>query len=745
MIRRWPRRLATGLVGLAVLLAALVILLWLTRVQVLSWTATRLLERQGLGPASFTVDAAEFQGLSAHDVSLAGGAIKARSLTLAFSSRDLLAGHLVKLEIGGLDATLALGKNGIELAGRPLLAGGGGPSPFAGLSIDALGLEDAHLSLQAPRGRYEATLSATIAVAGGNLKASGIAATITAPVAGLSGPARIELTGSATLTGGRFDANGLATTITAPIAGLSAPLKAVVTADLTGTAGALEARNLSATVTAPVAGLSGPARIELTGSATLTEGRLDAKGLAATITAPIAGLSAPVKAVVTADLTGAEGALEARNLSATVTAPVTGLQKPAALTAKSVKLQPQGDGAVHILIAQATATPRDLPWTLQGVDGDFLWQARKTTGKFSIARLANLQKPVLVAPMKLSGSAQLAGTALDVTLAAETLTKTVAKLQAKGSHDLAKGSGNATIALAHVAFKQGGFQPGDLVAGLAGLAQDVDGSAGIAGTLRWTAKTLTPDLTLTLKDLALTTPDARIQAINGAIKLNGLWPPATPAGQSLSATIAAPGLPPAKLALTGQLQAKPALKLDRIAVDVAGGEITAGSFTLDPGAPDIATTLKVDHVDLAEITRLIGLEGLNGSGQLDGQIPVTYKAGKLAIRGGKLAARGPGTVSYKPSSLPQQLTEAGESVQLALQALSDFHYDKFGLDLDKAENGEGTVVLHLEGRNPAVMSGQVFNFNISLESNFDRLADIAMLSLRSAEDLLRRAARRGAP
>jgi hypothetical protein len=675
MTRRWPHRLATGLVGLAVLLAALVILLWLARVPLLSWTAARLLERQGLGPASFIVDAVDSQGLSAHDVTLAGGSIKARTLTLAFSSRELLVGHLVKLEIGGLDATLALGKDGLEFAGRPLLAGGGAPSPLASLSIDSLAVKDAHLSLVAPGARYEATLSATIALAGGNLKASGI----------------------------------------------------------------------TAAVTAPVEGLSGPARIELTGSAALTQGRLAANGLAATITAPIAGLSTPIKAVVAADLTGADGAFEVRNLSAKVTAPVTGLQKPAALTAKSLKLQPQADGSLHIVIAQAAATPKDLPWTLHGVDGDFLWQGKKTTGKFSIARLANLQKPVLVAPMKLSGSAQLAGTALDVTLAAETLTKTAAKLQGKGSHDLAMGSGNATFALAPVAFKQGGFQPGDLVPGLAGLARDVDGSAGIAGTLRWTAKSLTPDLTLTLKDLALTTPDARIQAINGAVKLSGLWPPATPAGQSLTATIAAPGLPPAKLALTGQLLAKPALKLDRIAVDVAGGEITAGSFTLDPGAPDIAITLKVDHVDLAEITRLIGLDGLNGSGQLDGQIPVTYKAGKLAIRGGKLTARGPGTVSYKPSGLPQQIAEAGESVQLTLHALSDFHYDKLGLDLDKAESGEGTVVLHLEGANPAVMSGQAFNFNISLESNFDRLADIAMLSLRSAEDLLRRAAGRVGP
>jgi len=38
------------------------------------------------------------------------------------------------------------------------------------------------------------------------------------------------------------------------------------------------------------------------------------------------------------------------------------------------------------------------------------------------------------------------------------------------------------------------------------------------------------------------------------------------------------------------------------------------------------------------------------------------------------------------------------------------------------------------------LQGQVFNFNIRIDSNFDRLADIALLSLRSAEELLRRAA-----
>src|SRR5262249_56966310 len=121
MTHRWPRRLAIGLLSLAVLLVAAVILLWVARVEVLSWTAARLLERQGLGPASFTVDAADFQGLRAHDVSLAGGAIKAQSLPLGFNPNQLLAPHLLQLEIRGLDATLTLGKDGLELAGRPFL------------------------------------------------------------------------------------------------------------------------------------------------------------------------------------------------------------------------------------------------------------------------------------------------------------------------------------------------------------------------------------------------------------------------------------------------------------------------------------------------------------------------------------------------------------------------------------------------------------------------------------------------
>ncbi|HEY2111507.1 MAG TPA: YdbH domain-containing protein [Dongiaceae bacterium] len=672
VIRRSLKGLGIGLLGLVLLLAAGVAIVWLLRTEVLGQTAVRLLERQGLGPASFVVDAVDFGGLHAHDVSLAGGAIKADTLTLAFSPRELLVGHLVKIEIGGLKAALTLGKDGIELGGRPIATSspGGGPSRLQTISIDALDLKDAEISLVTPSGTYAGTLSATIALAGGNLKATAVDATLTAPVAGMKGPVKLAFTGDLEIKNGNMTATGI-----------------------------------NGTLLAPVAGMSGPVSLSFSGALAMTNGDIEATGIAATVSAP-----------------------------------VTGLGKPAGLTIKKLTFQPAAPGGPRLALEDVAVTPKDLPWTVQGLAGEVLFQSDKSTAKFSVARLTNLQKPAMTQPLKLSGTAALAGSHLDFALAGETLTKTPAKLQAKGKHELGNGSGSATVAVAPLAFKRGGLQPGDLFPILAGQVKNLDGTVAIAGTLRWTAKALTPDLTLTLKDVSLPTSSAQIQSINGAIKLSGFWPPVTPGGQSLTATITAPGLPPAKLSLTGQLAAKPAIKLDRLAVDIAGGEISATSFTLDPASPNIATTLKVDHVDLGEITKLIGLSGLSGSGQLDGQVPFAYKAGEVVIKAGKLTARGPGTLSYKPEKLPDQIAQAGESVQLAMQALSDFHYDKLSLELDKSETGEGTVMLHLEGSNPAVLQGQVFNFNIRIDSNFDRLADIALLSLKSAEELLRRAA-----
>jgi hypothetical protein len=213
----------------------------------------------------------------------------------------------------------------------------------------------------------------------------------------------------------------------------------------------------------------------------------------------------------------------------------------------------------------------------------------------------------------------------------------------------------------------------------------------------------------------------------------------------LSATVEAGGLPPAKLRLGGELTPAPALKIERAEVDFAGGQLTTTPFVIEPDELRLQTTLAVNGVDLAEILKLLSIEALSGTGQLDGHIPFSLQNGKIAIEAGRLTARGPGVLRYKPDKIPDQIASAGESVALVMQALSDFHYEGLSLDLDKARTGEGTVLLRLKGSNPAVMDDQAFNFNIRIDSNFDRLINFALMSLSSAEELLQRASGRNRP
>ena len=131
----------------------------------------------------------------------------------------------------------------------------------------------------------------------------------------------------------------------------------------------------------------------------------------------------------------------------------------------------------------------------------------------------------------------------------------------------------------------------------------------------------------------------------------------------------------------------------------------------------------------------------SGSGQLSGSIPVTLRDGALVIDGGALAAEAPGVIAFRSEAAKQALAQGGQSVELMLQALEDFHYQVLRLTLDKPAEGESRVFLKLEGANPAVLDGQPFVLNINLTSNaaplLAALARGTEISDRLVEELLR--------
>jgi hypothetical protein len=451
----------------------------------------------------------------------------------------------------------------------------------------------------------------------------------------------------------------------------------------------------------------------------------------------------PLEATFSTDLALTGTNIRNTSFALDLAVPMAGSVHKIRVVAPEFALSARNDGQLRLTFDKVKIVPKDNPWTIDDLGGEILWRADGISARIDSCLVSNTQKPALVAPVNIAGDATMAGSRIEFTAHAVTESiggKGKIGLDAAGSHDRSSGIGRATIMGAPVTFQAKGIQPHDFFPAIGYALPVLTGTAALSGTLAWHGADLAPALMLRLADVAYEPKGARLSKIRGDIKFVGLWPVATARGQELTGTIEAEGLPPTNAMLVFQFLPKPALSVESIRMDFAGGRIIASPFTIDPMRPDLDTTIAFQRIDLTEFFKLVGVDGLGGSGHLDGQIPLRIAQGNTVIRDGKLTAAEPGVLRLQRDVVPKQIADAGESMTLVLQVLEDFHYDTLVIDLTGSATGDATAVLSLKGNNPAVLDGRAFNLNISLRSNFDRLVDLALRSMAAAQELLRRTA-----
>jgi hypothetical protein len=449
----------------------------------------------------------------------------------------------------------------------------------------------------------------------------------------------------------------------------------------------------------------------------------------------------PIETDASAMLHLAADRLDVSGLAADIRATIVGTRRELRLSAQRLTLR-KGEGGFDGSISGAALATAAPPFVVQDLAANLSW--RRGRAEFQLASATLVVGGTLAPsrPIKVSGSATMEGSTIG--FAARAIidaagNKGSATFTVTGEHDWTKGVGAAHLGASPITFRSGGLQPADFLPILAGAAQDIVGTVSLQGPLRWGDGKLSPDLALRLAGFGFARSGVSFRPIDGVVRINSLWPLTTPANQKLTIGIAAAGLPPATAHLRFELRKKSLLHIQELALDVAGGTISATGVDIDTAAPASDVELAVDRVNLAPIVQLLGIDGLSGSGVLSGHIPLRFGRGGFVVSAGRLTAIGPGVLRYAPQQLPQQIASAGKSVALALEALADFHYRSLTLGLDKRASGEGTVLLQLAGNNPAVLNGHAFDINIRVEANFDRLVDYAMLGLSSADELLRRA------
>jgi hypothetical protein len=180
------------------------------------------------------------------------------------------------------------------------------------------------------------------------------------------------------------------------------------------------------------------------------------------------------------------------------------------------------------------------------------------------------------------------------------------------------------------------------------------------------------------------------------------------------------------------------LVIDMLTADLLGGRIAAEPTALALGAPAGKLDLEVVGIDLERVLAIHPVEGLHGSGLIDGRLPLRWGPDGFGTSAGTLAARSPGGQLRYDSRAAAALAQRNPAIKLVLDALADFNYNVLTAGVDYREDGTLNLALRLEGSNPAFERGRPVHLEINLEENIPALLASLQLANRISDTIRQR-------
>lgn len=298
--------------------------------------------------------------------------------------------------------------------------------------------------------------------------------------------------------------------------------------------------------------------------------------------------------------------------------------------------------------------------------------------------------------------------------------QTTEMLRFSGSHTLPGGCGEATVSARQSLTALGkalqprppALLPLDLRKG------EAEGHITLDWCLSPTA-TINAKGTLQLRDAALGWDQAGIEGVQGTLQLESVNPVLGRISLTAKNGELATGTPLSDLNIDLALGTQ-ALTVHALQVHLLGGTVRGGPLTLDWPMTDQPLPLEIRGIDLGLLLALPKVQGLSGSGQLDGVLPFVQRAGGAEIRDGRLSSQGTGTLRYAPTlTLPDNP---------GLQALRNFHFRQLDMRMNYAADGTYRTHTLLEGSNPDFYNGYPIRFGLNINGALPGLFRAALFS-----------------
>lgn len=365
-----------------------------------------------------------------------------------------------------------------------------------------------------------------------------------------------------------------------------------------------------------------------------------------------------------------------------------------------------------------------------------------TTGNFAIARLQHLAAEPLFAALSFSGDIRNIGgkgNPAEYALNISGGTPNLQFLKITGRHRSADGNGRLTAKIVPLKFSPANLQPSALSPSLQQL-EDVSGHVSAHARLQWSADGIrNSGGAFAIRDLSFTRETTKVSNLNVRLNLDSLVTPSSPPHQLIAIQRIDAGIPLENLSIAYQIEdtTPPRIALEQAQFSVIDGTVTLVPTIIDPAVPHTDMLFQIGNIDLETLFSSLKIDGLTGSGHLDGKIPLRIEDKHVTIHGGHLATKTPGVLRFKSEKASKMLSSAGKEMNLLLQAMQDFHYTELSLSLDKSASNELIAQLSLLGNNPEVKDGRAFRLNIKLETDIDKILQTINQGYHLSHEILR--------
>lgn len=298
-------------------------------------------------------------------------------------------------------------------------------------------------------------------------------------------------------------------------------------------------------------------------------------------------------------------------------------------------------------------------------------------------------------------------------------------LRLRGSlqHDLAAAAGELKGELLPLTFREDGSYLPVLLQAWRWPADLSGGKLRARFDARWQPATTRANAQIEMRKIAAFYARNLIHGIDGALSIDYRDGQVLPRAKAIRIARIEAGVPVTDMQFGISSSAQQIALTDFIA-HVLGGTVRQAELPYKTGQEEQYATLHIEGLQLAQVLAL--QSNVEGTGTLDGDVPLRWKAGKPLVEGARLQARAPGGVLRYRGNLPAS-AKANQGLAIALRALENFHYHTMDVRGDYAQDGELALAIALNGRNPTAKDTPPVNFNLTIRQNIPALLESLQL------------------